>query len=80
MGCGCRGKSGGNKVLPQVNHAGVAPTSVKRVAVYNVVKNNETVLTTTNPTAARTEARRLGGSVKVSSRPVTEDEKKELVS
>lgn len=41
-----------------------------RVAVFEVIKNKEVKLATSSPSAAREEARRLGGSVRVTSRPV----------
>lgn len=67
MPCGCRGK---NAQLP-INRPEPAQTkSVGRVAVYEVVKDSEPVLTTTNPKAARQEANRLGATVRVTSRAV----------
>lgn len=75
MGCGCgKGKSGGP--LPQTNHRTAAAPTAARVAVYEVVKDGAVVLSTTTPSSARSEAKRVGGSVRVTSRPVT----KELVS
>jgi hypothetical protein len=49
------------------------PTTAKKttqVAVYEVKVGGETVLSTSSPTAAREEAKRLGGSLKVTSRPL----------
>jgi hypothetical protein len=41
-----------------------------QVAVYEVKVGGETVLSTSSPTAAREEAKRLGGSLRVTSRPL----------
>ena len=47
-----------------------AGARTERVAVYEVQKDGTTLTTTSSPTAARSEARRVGGSVRVSSRVV----------
>lgn len=69
MPCGCqKGKS-----LPPLQRQVVAPPPVTaaRVAVYTVVKDGKDVLTSSSPSKARSEAQRLGGSIKVGSREVT---------
>jgi hypothetical protein len=70
MPCGCKGSPG---PLPQSltasSLAGTAPVT-KRIAVYQVKKDGDTMLSTTSPIAARSEAKRIGGSVHVTSRPV----------
>jgi hypothetical protein len=79
MGCGCnkRGASAVPRAANQLEASAPAPT-VRRVAVYEVYKQGEEpVLTTTNATAARQEARRLGASVRVSSR-AAEAQKQDL--
>jgi hypothetical protein len=43
----------------------------RRVAVYEVVVDGEVTVSGTSPVAARSEAKRLGGSVRVTSRPAT---------
>lgn len=69
MPCGCQK----GRALPATptQQAQRAPVTSARVAVYTVVKGGADVLTTSSPSAARSEAHRLGGSVRVSSRPVT---------
>jgi hypothetical protein len=69
MACGCS-KRGKPAVLPQVNQPSGRVTT--QVAVYEVRKGDEVILSTTNPTAAREEARRLGASLRVTSRPAAE--------
>lgn len=68
MPCGCqKGKS-----LPPAprQQATQPPTTAARVAVYTVVKDGKDVLTSNSPSKARSEAQRLGGSIKVGSREV----------
>lgn len=78
MACGCSGGGGGP--LPQNNLAAGAGSgrSAVRVAVYQVSKDGKVVLSTTSPVAARQEAKRLGASVKVTSRPVAQEERQAL--
>lgn len=68
MPCGCRG--GPPAQLPQMTPARSAPVTAARVAVYEVVVDGDVVVSTASPTAAREEARRLGASIRVTSRPV----------
>lgn len=70
MPCGCAGK---NQSLPkngEVAQARSEPRRSARVAVYEVVKDGSTIVSTTSPSAARSESKRIGGSIRVSSRPV----------
>lgn len=68
MGCGCnKGRSAAP--LPQKTHK-VGGNKTTRVATYEVIKDGSVVTTTSSPTSARSEARRVGGSVRVSSRVV----------
>jgi hypothetical protein len=68
MPCGCN-KGRTPAVLPPAAAQQQAPRTTTRVAVYEVVKDGDVVLSTTRPTAARQEASRLGASIRVSSRP-----------
>jgi hypothetical protein len=70
MACGCQKRGGG--ALPRQEAAASAARTSARVATYTVVKDGADVLTTTSPGAARDESRRLGGSIKVGSRPAEE--------
>ena len=67
MPCGCQG--GKAAKLPTMVAARTAPVTAKRVAVYEVVVDGSVVVTTASPSAARDEARRLGASIRVTSRP-----------
>jgi hypothetical protein len=68
MPCGCQGRAAS---LPPTQTAKTrAPVEAKRVAVYNVIVDGETVLSTSSPSAARSESQRLGASIRVTSRPV----------
>lgn len=74
MPCGCQGKKSGSS-LPRVKQESApAGRTTKRVAVYEVKVDGDVVLSTTSPVQARSEARRLGGSVRVTSRPAGETE------
>lgn len=68
MPCGC--SKGRKAPLPQNTVATVGGKTAARVAVYEVTKDSMVVLSTTSPSAARGEAKRVGGSVRVTSRPV----------
>lgn len=67
MPCGCRQKAG---PLPQSLLASAENTApvTRRVAVYEVRKDGGVMLSTTSAVAARSEAKRLGASVHVTSR------------
>lgn len=70
MPCNC-----GKNALPRAQAASAAPRregvrTAARVAVYQVVVDGEVKVATSSPTAAREEARRLGASIRVTSRPV----------
>lgn len=67
MGCGC-GKGKAGSPLPQATIQTASAPTAARIAVYEVVKDGEVVLSTTTPSAARSEAKRVGGSVRVTSR------------
>jgi hypothetical protein len=68
MGCGCN-KGRAAAPLPQKTHAArVGGSTTSRIAVYEVMKNGVVKTSTTSSTAARSEARRIGGSVRVTSR------------
>lgn len=56
--------------------AATAPTAGPsgRIAVYEVVSGGEVVTSTTSATAARQEAKRVGGSLRVTSRPAGGEE------
>lgn len=75
MGCGC------NKTVKVTQQASVSalrgtdpPAGAARVAVYEVVLDGEVVTRTTSPTAARSEAKRLHASIRVTSREANEAE------
>lgn len=68
MPCGCQGRTA--SVLPPARSAGTAPVEAARVAVYEIVVDGAVVESTTVASAARDEARRLGASIRVTSRPV----------
>lgn len=72
MGCGCKGRS--TSVLPENSVTASTAPITSRVAVYEVVKDGEVVLSTTSATAARAEATRLNASIRVTSRAVTADD------
>ena len=75
MGCGCR--KNGVGALPASAQAAVQDVrSVGRVAVYQVVVDKQVVTQTESAAAARQEANRLGGSLRVSSRELTAEELK----
>jgi hypothetical protein len=77
MPCGCsKGRSAGT--LPTNRLETASPRRSARVAVYEVVTDGLVKLSTTSPAAARQEAKRLGGSVRVTSRPVDPGEPQEL--
>jgi hypothetical protein len=72
MGCGCSKRSkGAAKALPQTELRTAPAPTAKRVAVYEVKDSGgDVVLSTTSASAARSEAKRLGASVRVTSQRV----------
>ncbi len=74
MGCGCskrKRESGAAKALPQTKLTSSAGPIAKRVAVYEVTDSGgDVVLSTSSASAARSEAKRLGASVRVTSQKV----------
>ena len=71
MGCGCSKRNreaGARSALPQVDHTKSTAPTTRRVAVYEVKDTSgDVVLSTTSASAARSEAKRLGASVRVTS-------------
>ena len=74
MGCGCskRKREGeAARALPQTRLASSPGPTAKRVAVYEVKDSSgDVVLSTSSASAARSEAKRLGASVRVTSQKV----------
>jgi hypothetical protein len=68
MGCGCGGSARRAQAAPGVQAAPRSNSRISgRIALYTVLVGDEPIMATTSPVAARTEARRRQGSVKVSS-------------
>jgi hypothetical protein len=76
MGCGC-GKSKNAGVPAAAQAAAREVRSVGRIAVYQVVVGGEVVTSTESAGAARQEANRLGGSLRVTSREARQEELKQ---
>lgn len=70
MPCGCNKRRNVGGAMPGNEPAPPEPRRTARQAVYRVMKDGEEVIATTSAKTARDEAKKIGASVKVTSRPV----------